>query len=62
MYSHTQHAGGATKNRQADKVISLAKGTYTLRFRTDNSHAYGHWNDDPPYDPDHYGLTVYLAK
>ncbi|WP_243324716.1 hypothetical protein [Geothrix sp. SG200] len=55
----TQPAGGASKNRQADEVVSLPKGTYTLRFRTDDSHAYGHWNSSPPWDPEHYGITVY---
>jgi len=58
----TQHAGGASKNRQVDEVINLAKGAYTLRFRTDDSHAYGHWNSDAPWDPEHYGVTVYSAK
>ena len=60
--SHTVHAGGASKNRLADELVSLPKGTYTLRFRTDDSHAYGHWNDDPPWDPEHYGVTVYAVK
>jgi hypothetical protein len=60
--SHTLHAGGASKNRLADELISLPRGTYTLRFKTDDSHAYGHWNDDPPWDPEHYGLTVYAVK
>jgi hypothetical protein len=60
--SRTHHAGGALKNRVADEVISLPKGRYTLRFRTDGSHAYGHWNSEPPFDPEHYGVTVYAAK
>jgi len=60
--SRTHHAGGATKNRLADELVSLPKGTYTLRFKTDDSHAYGHWNSDPPWDPEHYGITVYAAK
>jgi hypothetical protein len=60
--SRTRHAGGATKNRLADEVISLPKGSYTLRFRTDDSHAYGHWNDDAPWDQQHYGVTVYAVK
>lgn len=60
--SRTQHAGGAVKNRLADEVIHLSKGAYTLRFRTDDSHAYGHWNSDAPWDPEHYGLTVYALK
>ena len=60
--SHTHHAGGATKNRLADEVVSLPEGTYTLRFKTDDSHAYGHWNADPPWDAEHYGVTMYRAK
>ncbi|HEY3400993.1 MAG TPA: hypothetical protein VGK03_10220 [Geothrix sp.] len=60
--SRTLHAGGATKNRQADEVINLPKGSYTLRFKTDDSHAYGHWNSDAPWDPEHYGVTVYGSR
>lgn len=61
-YDQTRHAGGATKNRLADEVVHLAKGTYTMRFRTDDSHAYGHWNSDPPWDPERYGITVYTGR
>ncbi len=60
--SRTHHAGGATKNRLADEVVSLPRGAYTLRFKTDDSHAYGHWNADPPWDAEHYGVTVYAVK
>jgi hypothetical protein len=58
----TRQAGGAVKNRLFDEMVSLPKGTYTLRFKTDESHAYGDWNDDPPFDPEHYGVTVYVLK
>lgn len=61
-YDHTLFAGGASKNRLADEVVSLPKGAYTLRFRTDDSHAYGQWNSGPPWDAEHYGLTVYAGK
>ena len=61
-YGRTRHAGGALKNRLADELVSLPKGTYSLRFRTDDSHAYGHWNSDPPRDPEHYGVTVYAGR
>ncbi|WP_306590080.1 hypothetical protein [Geothrix sp. 21YS21S-4] len=60
--SRTHHAGGAFKNRQVDEVIQLPKGEYVLRFRTDGSHAYGHWNSDAPWDAEHYGVTVYAGK
>lgn len=58
----TSHAGGATKNRLIDELVRLPKGSYTLRFRTDDSHAYGHWNSDAPWDQEHYGVTVYAVK
>jgi hypothetical protein len=60
--ARAHHAGGAAKNRVADEVISLPRGTYTLRFKTDDSHAYGRWNDDAPWDQEHYGVTVYSVK
>lgn len=57
--SELHHAGGAFKNKLADEIIALPKGTYTLRFRTDDSHAYGRWNADPPRDQERYGISVY---
>jgi hypothetical protein len=58
----TQHAGGAGKNRVSDELLSLPKGAYTLRYRTDDSHAYGRWNSGAPWDQEHYGATVYAGK
>lgn len=58
-YANTRHAGGATKNRMVDEAITLPKGSYTLHFKTDDSHAYGDWNSDRPRDPEHYGVTIY---
>jgi len=55
----TLHAGGASKNRMVDEVITLPRGKYILYYRTDDSHAYGEWNDDPPSDAEHYGVTIY---
>ena len=52
------HAGGAEKNRYVDEIIRLPKGSYVVTYTTDDSHAYGDWNDDPPFDPDNYGITV----
>jgi hypothetical protein len=54
----TLHAGGASKNRLADEVVSLPKGSYIVTFTTDDSHAYGDWNASPPFDPEHYGITL----
>jgi CubicO group peptidase (beta-lactamase class C family) len=41
-------AGGAAKNRKVDASIVLPAGEYALRYRADDSHAYGDWNDVPP--------------
>ncbi len=56
----TEHAGGAEKNRMVDEIISLPHGTYTAFYQTDGSHAYDDWNASPPFDPEHYGLTISL--
>jgi hypothetical protein len=54
----TSHAGGASKNRLVDEIIDLPKGSYIVTYVTDDSHSYGNWNDDPPCDQDHYGITL----
>ncbi len=55
---HTAHAGGASKNRMVDEIITLPRGDYIAYYQTDGSHSYRHWNDDPPFDETHYGLTL----
>lgn len=60
-YRMTKHAGGARKNRMVNDVIYLPAGTYILHYESDDSHAYKKWNSDPPFDPEHYGVTLYLA-
>ena len=54
----TTHAGGAGKNRKADLVITLPAGNYKLRYKSDDSHAFDHWNSLPP-DNNFWGITVY---
>ncbi len=61
-YDETRWAGGARKNRKIDATISLPAGDYLLFFRTDDSHGFGDWNDDPPDDPFHYGITLYQKE
>jgi CubicO group peptidase (beta-lactamase class C family) len=54
----TTHAGGAGKNRKVDVVITLPAGNYRLRYKSDDSHAFDHWNSMPP-DINFWGITVY---
>ncbi len=59
--SEAMHAGGAQKNRLVDELVTLPKGSYMAYYQTDGSHAYDDWNSDPPFDEDHWGLTIYGA-
>ncbi|MDD8017379.1 MAG: hypothetical protein PHP42_03290 [Bacteroidota bacterium] len=58
-YRTTAYAGGAKKNRLYDRSVLLEKGEYEVHFQTDGSHAFGDWNDDPPEDRTHWGITIY---
>jgi hypothetical protein len=60
-YDSTSHAGGARKNRLFDGTIRLPAGRYVLHYKTDGSHAFGDWNDDPPDDPEGWGIVVTRA-
>jgi hypothetical protein len=55
---HSSYAGGDSKNRYVDEVIMLPKGSYIVTYNTDDSHAYDEWNAKPPFDPEHYGITL----
>ncbi|HLX13195.1 MAG TPA: hypothetical protein VKS81_10320 [Bacteroidota bacterium] len=61
-YDKSEPAGGASKNRLVDEVITLPKGTYTVYYQSDDSHSYHHWNAAPPFDPEHWGITLSLEK
>ncbi|MGH2568026.1 MAG: hypothetical protein ACRDGA_06770, partial [Bacteroidota bacterium] len=52
------HAGGAAKNKMVDELVTLPKGDYIAYYQTDGSHAYNDWNSDPPYDEEHWGITI----
>jgi CubicO group peptidase (beta-lactamase class C family) len=56
--SGTTHAGGAPKNRKVDVVITLPAGNYKLRYKSDESHSFDHWNALPP-DFNFWGIAVY---
>ena len=56
--ARTAHAGGAGKNRKVDVQITLPAGSYKLRYKSDDSHAFDHWNSLPP-DINFWGIAVY---
>ncbi len=61
-YGMTFHAGGGKKNRMVNTKMMLSPGTYTLRYRTDDSHSFNDWNTDPPEDPSMWGITIFEAQ
>jgi hypothetical protein len=60
-YRASTHAGGSAKNRLIDTTVRLPAGTYEVHYEADGSHAFGDWNDAPPYDPLAWGITVSRA-
>ncbi|MGE5802046.1 MAG: hypothetical protein ACM358_07295 [Gemmatimonadota bacterium] len=58
-YDETEPAGGAEKNRLFDGVITLRAGAYVLRYKSDGSHSHADWNDNPPDDPESWGISVF---
>ena len=61
-YAMTSHAGGARKNRMVNSTIVLDKGEYEIHYETDGSHSFNDWNDDPPEDRTHWGITLYKEE
>jgi hypothetical protein len=61
-YRKTEPAGGARKNRLFDGTIMLKAGDYKVYYESDGSHSFKDWNDEPPYDPVNWGITVYLVE
>ena len=57
----TAHAGGALKNRRQQDTLHLAAGKYRINYRTDESHAAGHWDAAPPSE-EFSGIIVYEGK
>ncbi len=56
---NTTHAGGASKNKMFEGVITLPAGSYSLHFATDDSHAYRDWNSAEPSEPAAWGVAIY---
>lgn len=61
-YFSTYGAGGANKNRIKIGLIDLEPGEYSLRYISDDSHAYGSFNDIAPGDSMYWGIQVYPLR
>ena len=54
----TRHAGGVDKNRIQIATLRLQPGDYTLKYTSDESHAFGQWNAHPPSNPEFWGIQL----
>jgi hypothetical protein len=57
-YADTENAGGAAKNRLAERRLTLPAGSYILHAVTDGSHSAHRWNAAPPFERDRWGVTL----
>ncbi len=57
-FQNTHPAGGADRNRRFDGTVTLQPGEYIVHYRTDFSHAYGDFGDEPPADPQGWGVRI----
>jgi len=58
-YKHTRHAGGTSKNRLFEDIITLEPGQYIVHYQSDDSHSYEDWNQRKPQNPEMWGITIY---
>ncbi|MCB0278648.1 MAG: hypothetical protein KDD94_04050 [Calditrichaeota bacterium] len=60
--AYLSHAGGSSKNRKADEVITLKKGSYFVNYVTDGSHSFRDgFNASRPHMPKKWGITLMAA-
>jgi ligand-binding sensor domain-containing protein/serine phosphatase RsbU (regulator of sigma subunit) len=58
-YQNSFYLGGDPKNRITVGIITLDKGSYTLRYKSDDSHSYGKWNAAAPIDSTLWGIQLF---
>lgn len=60
--NNSEHAGGASKNRMIDEVVSFEKGNYIVYYSTDGSHSYNDWNSTAPFDGEQWGISIWAVN
>jgi hypothetical protein len=60
-YDGSQAAGGDQKNRLADTIVHLDKGSYIVHYISDDSHSAEEWNAAAPPDGRRWGITLLAA-
>jgi serine phosphatase RsbU (regulator of sigma subunit)/ligand-binding sensor domain-containing protein len=55
----TLYIGGHYKNRVKIANLQLDPGKYLLKYKSDDSHCYGNWNENPPVVPEFWGIRIF---
>jgi len=55
----TLYIGGHYKNRVKIANLQLNPGKYLLKYKSDDSHCYGNWNENPPVVPEFWGIRIF---
>ena len=55
----TNHIGGGVKNRVKIETLKLNPGKYSLKYKSDESHCFGQWNENPPVEPILWGIRIF---
>lgn len=55
-------AGGGNKNVVQKANVTLPKGSYSVIYKSDDSHSFDEWNVKAPDDPQHWGIVVSLVN
>lgn len=55
----TMHAGGALKNKIIIDIIFFEPGTFTLKYKSDDTHSNQEWNEAPPINGEYWGIQLY---
>lgn len=61
LAENSKWSGGSFRNQKIDTLLTLMKGSYTLKYISDESHAFDRWIDCPPLIP-FYGVKIFESK
>lgn len=61
-WENTVAAGGDDANRIFEGEIELPAGEYVVRFSTDGTHSFNHFDTRPPSTPAAWGITIATAQ
>ena len=62
QFDDSEPAGGHYSNRKTIAFLDLSPGTYTLFYRTDESHAYEDWRNGEPEHGERWGVALFMLN